>query len=306
MRKVFFIVESPFQLICAYEYLMRYRPSKTIFLVRMADAGSNNIQLKGVIDLLVKNHSTLIFNIPPRSRSLISILKISYITLVVILYYLLGYSFVVGYFGSYFVRIITRLIKKNRIVYLDDGTATLHMPEDYLKSASSFFSIFKLNSDSATQHEFDHFKQWLTSSLAQQKREKSVVFIGSPFREFEYFPEKDYFDLLRLVRSTFNNIQFTYVPHRRELKDDIEKIASLGYKICRTALPIEFLEYEFPTMQVNSVVAFKSTAMFSMYLIYKPKVYFIDVSSRNFNFTVDIISKEIVSFIGSDLKRIKA
>ena len=115
-----YIVESPLQVICAYESILENKEKNYDFYIRLTGRGKNDLHTICCAEFFNIRYKT--FKFSPNSLKLDFILNIG-----------LWVKFIflkrdAVYFGSIFsktLNFIKNIIKYNEIVYLDDGAATL-------------------------------------------------------------------------------------------------------------------------------------------------------------------------------------
>ncbi len=272
-KKAVFIVESPLQIMCAYEAIKTFEPKKVKIIVRLADAGRNNKQMEILLNEFLSDYNVQKVYLKPESRSLKSIVTVLLLLPIVTYFSLLNYNVFIGYFDSKFAKLISFFAKVDKKTYLDDGVATLNCPQSILERSYAF-SIFDLKSNFFVKNKFTH----LSNHLLKYKNDRKdiVVFIGSPIRQIEHLMKGDYFEAISKVKETYSTMQFFYFPHRRELKEDLDKISSYGIQIIANEYPIEMFYLEFPEYNPKVVASLYSTAMFTMSLIYGSKVIMCD------------------------------
>ena len=117
-NRVLFIVETPFQLLCAYEYIQRIDSEYDLF-IRKSMVGINDEQINMMItDLELKVTTFLRVKPGCKQHLIIACLKFLF-------YSSRSYSQVVlGSFFSGLQQFLAKLVFKKNLVLLDDGVAS--------------------------------------------------------------------------------------------------------------------------------------------------------------------------------------
>ncbi len=237
-KKALFIVESPLQIMCAYEAIKTFEPKKVKIIARLADVGRNNKQMELLINEFLSDYDVEKVYLKPESRSL-KFVSIAFVLIVKVLVW----------------------------------AATLNCPQSILEKSYTF-SIFDLSSSLHIKNKFRHLSNHLLKNKVNKK--DVVVFIGSPIREIQDWIKGGYFEAISKVKEKYSTMDFLYFPHRRELKEDLDKISSYDIQIVSNEYPIEMFYLEFPNYNPKVVASLYSTAMFTMSLIYGSKVVMCD------------------------------
>ncbi len=293
-----FIVESPLQVMCTYEAIKLLQLQKVKVIARLADAGHNNKQMSLLIDDFLYDYDVKKVYLQPEKRSLKYIIIILLQLPIIIYFSLLGGNIFIGAFNSKFAKLLTWFIKPNKKIYLDDGVATLNCPRSILQK-SYMFSIFDLQTPFYIKNEFVHFSKHLLKNKGNRK--DVVIFIGSPIRQIESWIKGNYFKAILKVKEKYNTMDFLYFPHRREFKEDLDKISAYGIQVVTNDYPIEMFYLEFPDYHPKIVASLFSTAMFTMNLLYGSKVIMCDGVVGESNHSLDNVFDNIRKIDGIDI-----
>ncbi len=272
-KKALFIVESPLQIMCAYEAIKTIEPKKVKIIVRLAKVGKNQNQMLLLIRKFLFDYDVEKVYLNPRSRSLKFVLTTFVLFIQVFAFYGVGHHLFIGDYRSKFAKLLTFFAKPERKIYLDDGTATLDCPLSILNKSYSF-SIFDLSTSFHIKNKFINLSKILLKN--KRNRKNVVIFIGSPIRQIEAWMKGDYFKAIEQVKKKYKTMDFFYFPHRRELREDLDKISSYGVQVLENNYPIEMFYLEFQDCHPKVVASLYSTAMFTMNLIYGSKVVMCD------------------------------
>ncbi len=258
-KEALFIVESPLQIMCAYEAIKTFEPKKVKIIARLADTGRNNKQMELLINEFLSDYDMQKVYLKPESRSL-KFVSIAFMLIIkVLVLSVLGYALFIGNYRSKFAKLLR--------------AATLNCPQSILEKSYTF-SIFDLSSSLHIKNKFTHLSNILLKNKGNRK--DVVIFIGSPIRQIDAWMKGDYFKAIEQVKQKYKTMDFFYFPHRRELKEDLDKISSYGIQIMENNYPIEMFYLEFPDYNPKVVASLYSTAMFTMRLIYGSKVVMCD------------------------------
>lgn len=248
------IVETPLQLLCAYEYIYSKDLGEPIYL-RLSKT-RNDKQMLAVTERLgikVRTVHTsfkpqyLINNIIFVYKVLESIIKKDHI--------------IIGTISSGFLSLITRFVNKELVVLLDDGIATLL--EEKKEISFKRYSIFETNGASIEKNTFralrSHYKD--TSILSDE-----VYFLGQKLVEIGIMNEEIYVDMVSCVAK--DEGQLKYISHRGEFHDKISNIKSLsGVSVFDLDLPVELYLLE-KGKSPRSIYTHSSTAAITISILF--------------------------------------
>ncbi len=265
------IVESPLQLLNAFEAATYFKSQKTLYIARLSGEQKNDEQMHHVANTLQLNHVMKIF-VPIKKLSFTLLLKV--ITLKVLLFF--NYFFVskiiVGNFESKFIKFLLGS-RKAKVILVDDGAKTLSQQSSFSDENSfDFFSMYELAAWS-NQKIYRNKYQGLHSILDvnyNKKNQSQILFLGAKLSEINFLSEDKYLGYLKKIQVYYAlvGLMLIYVPHRGESLDKLNSIrTSLGIEIQNLDYPIELIglyQDEIPCR----VASFYSTALFSLNVIY--------------------------------------
>lgn len=220
------IVETPLQLLCAYEYLSSKELREPIYLRLSKER--NDRQMFAVTARLginvIRVHTSFkpnyIFNNILFLYAMVkALLKKEHI--------------VIGTISSGFLRITTRFFNKKTVVLLDDGIATLLEEKKDLNFER--YSMFETSRPTTEKNRFaalrSHYKN--TSVLGDE-----VYFIGQKLVEVGIMKEDVYVDMIRSVAK--DQTRINYISHRGESHGKLSNIRSIaGVSVSDLDLPVE-------------------------------------------------------------------
>lgn len=298
-RNAIFIVESPLQLICAFEAKHIYNIHDAFFVIRYAHEGRNNPQLEQVENILLAKEKRIHIYLPPSyiGFSIGGALKMLWTWGVISMKALLGTKVFVGYYNSRFAKMLTSLLHKYKITFLDDGVASLFTPNSILNSKCHFFSLFQLETKNYTRNDLKYFSRHLSSFLdVARKRENVVLFLGWCLDERNGLPIEQYLNLIERAKSIFPQYPFVYIPHRREKSEVLDQIKKSGTMVYSNRYPVEFIALELQDYTPYAAISFSSTALFTLHKIYGLKIFSLDITQQVNRVESKVISQHISQF----------
>lgn len=279
-EKSLFVINSPFQALCAFEAIKHYGINNPVFYV--FDCGDS----RDKILMLLNGKSCYEAEIIPfvGTKELISVIKAKpkY------------HQIFIGDYFSYNQYLIGILLSKRntKIVYLDDGTATLDLLPNvgrkryhgfklrtfsylYLnfcrkikRVKESFYSIFDISgkvSYPVVENDFSCLKANSIDSAA-----RGIYIIGTNSSAIS-FKGKTYPDLLcslgEIIKDKYPNEEVFYCPHRRDTNNYVELLEKLQINIYQTEISVEV---DFATKEINPlfIIGFASTALITLKRLY--------------------------------------
>jgi len=216
-EKSLLIVESPFQLLCAYEIISRYRLDYVLIL-RMSGVGRNDEQLRLTAQILRLAYVEVVARV--------GMLKKDIFRAWFRLLPLLGRRYAHLFLGSYysgFIRVLRRILRSGRTWILDDGLATLRAQADMLRTGqvddlATFLELNALPGQAILHHKLES-----VVALGVTRYVNQSMFLGQPFVEHGIMTTNEY---NRIVRgcSEASESPLIYVPHRSECTKRISEL----------------------------------------------------------------------------------
>lgn len=257
--KLMCYVESPFQLIQAYE-LSKISKNKMKIYVRTNGKKNNDEQL-GRLILLFRLQNVELIKISLGTKGLLKHLR----TVIM----MFRFDIIVIGDPKSFLNKIVMLIPyrfcKSKLLYLDDGTSTL--TDDNTNKRFLRFTIFSNVVGNYIHNNFFNLKE-IISSNCDVKETKNII-IGSPLVDSGAISiEKYRMNIRSMLDQIDNSYEVIYIAHRNESDEIIRNVLSgLEISSYRLMYPIELISYELKIVltTLHSVI---STAVFSMKIIY--------------------------------------
>lgn len=294
MKRAAFIINSPFQAICALEAMSHYEVQFAFFY--MFDTQVNHRMVAPLID----GKGSIVY-IKHQNEGTIHLIK------------LLNSSvkerfddvFIGDYFSfSNYVVALHVANFRAQFRYLDDGNSTLAITppisrqrprsrsekqwyvvlEAYRKMKSiksSLFTIYELGSGCPLSVEHNDFNSLVPNEVASQK---GIYVIGTNTsaislrgNQYEYYLKS----IDRSIRERCYSADVYYCPHRRDNNDWTTVVDSLGWKVFDTEISVE-VDFVRCGIYPLEIIGFGSTALFTLKKIFpQSDVYTIVMELQN-------------------------
>lgn len=268
--KNLYIVESPLQVLNAFEAMHVFPANEHTLLVRYSDYSENDKQIKDTLKKLnlytLASIKTITIN--GEKKSVFDIIKL--------LFFRVFFNFkskqftkiFLGNYGSKFMQFITPF--RSSIILLDDGAGSINVQSEFTPTKfHDWFTLFDLDpfpSQIITPNTYRELHKILPNKFNQNK--ETVLFIGSKISETGITAEENYLHLIKKIALRFSDKKIIYVAHRGEsdLKlQQLEKISNL--KVTLLDYPIELLSI-YGDITPSKIVSFYSTALITLSKIY--------------------------------------
>jgi hypothetical protein len=269
--KGLFLVESPFQLLSAFEATDFYNLSDLRIYIRLSGDINNDQELSSLSQVLFPKSSKIKqFRIENKSRSLNNIMSMAYYWVYfLIIQFKYDYIFL-GNFDSRFLNFFSRIVKTSKIILLDDGIKNIIIQARF--SDSFHFNLFTMLSE-LTPHDgqridyntFEKAKKCFGSNQSKILLTNKVIFVGSKMSEIGVMSEDAYIDAIKQILSKYNHCEVIYIAHRGE---STQKLAKLQYEI--DFLNIQYLGYPLElyflqeTILPKTILSFYSAALIGL------------------------------------------
>ena len=262
--KAIFIVESPLQLICAFEAVEFSGYKEYHVVVRLSGKDISDRQIKKVASLYGDKNISYIFFKNGFKSFLLNV-----VSLFKVLINLIGKKNVyIGNAESNFLKLVVRFCVQP-VNLLDDGTKTLYFAESRIYQNNCFFTMFDLKDSKVKyiKHDFLKLKSIVFNNNTS-KESGNNFFLGSDISEIGLITEVNYIEMVRKVTENHQGL-WVYVAHRNESQDKLELISKkMSMEIKRLQYPVEFIGYECGIIP-KLVCSFYSTALISLNEIYQ-------------------------------------
>jgi len=283
MGRLFYIIESAFQLFGALEAIDYYKVSEYRLVIRLSNK-ENETQLIKMIDDLEVDKAKITFITGYKYGTLLKkILEFKF--LMWLFFNKNKYTvFLLGDYHSGYLSLLRRVcLKDKKVIYLDDGSSTIRannsFTEDKFFDWFTIYDLKKLPKQIIVQHDFPYLRSKIQKSVLS--RNNTTIILGDKFYEAGLLTRDNSNKIMQQLMHKLIGEKVIYMAHRGE---SVEKLDYLRerYKISviKNDFPIEL--YGFYTKELpKQVVSFFSTALFSLQKIYpeiEVKLYRIDTT----------------------------
>lgn len=271
-RENVLLVESPFQLLSAYEAIESYSLQSYKLLIRLSRKEHNDTQLLKLSNQLFPSQKNITYyTIGAAERTLRDLGIIFLLWLFVQVYSLKLDLFFVGNIDSKLIRLVTAMVPRRKLVVLDDGTTSLIVQKrsTSLKYYNFFTMLYSLKSYSGQtirKHKFSAIRKILLGQVTATKGKS--LFIGSCLCECDIILQQKYIELVAKVAADNNTEEMLYIPHRFESEEKLSLLEEIkGVSIERIDYPIELFCLYHETIPEN-IISFYSGALISLKILY--------------------------------------
>lgn len=258
------IVESPFQLLCAYEIICALN-LKYDLVIRLSGHIQNDKQLKKMVKLLKFKREKYIYLSP--NKNIFSLYKMVFFSTK---YSIKNYEYyILGDYLSGFLKLFSKFINKKKVLLLDDGVATLKIQESFIKNNKflnlfTIFNIVPIENQNIIKHKFENLrKKYLNTNI----RTNNSIYIGENLVELEILDLEKYIEIVKTVAEKEEETLY-YFPHRLSSGLVIERVKNI--KNIEIVYPKVSLEYYLLLKGINpkNIYSILSTALISLQIIY--------------------------------------
>ncbi|WP_457564273.1 polysialyltransferase family glycosyltransferase [Caminibacter sp.] len=274
MDKNLIFVESPLQLINAFEAVENFDLKDYIIYIRLSGKYKNDLQLKKLAGFL-KLDNVKYFNINS-SNKIAGIMQFLLFNMKNSIKY--ADKLFIGNFESKILKMIMKKIDYKELILLDDGAKTIFLHSSFKEKPYDLFTMYDLKpykGQKIYKNTLQKIKNLLTSLEID---DDTIMFIGSKLSEENIMEEKKYIEVLQKLSEKYKNI--IYVPHREESESKLKKIAEIkNIEIKPLDYPVEFYGF------YEKTIPYKAVSFYSTALITLKKLYEIEVESLLFDYT---------------------
>jgi len=266
--KTLFFVESPLQLLNAFEAQHFFNMKEYIYYIRLSNDMINDAQIMHLINILNIKHTTLI-KINAKKKGITDYLKLMYYRYIFTLTSQAD-RILIGNFESKFCTLIMKKVPHNKIILLDDGARSIALQDRftsaYCYDLFTMYEIIPLHK----QHIYKNSYTYIQTRLKTlQLDEKKIMFLGSKLSEAGIISEAYYIALMQKISDYYVDKKIVYISHREEKKEKLQKIQHIpNIQIVTLEYPIELYGLYNKTMP-HKVSSFYSTALYTLQKIYK-------------------------------------
>lgn len=281
MKKSILFVESPLQLVNAYEAVNFFGLNNYSYIVRLSGSETNDNQMENIVKRLGINNVTYL-KINAENRTVSDYLHLFFYKYKYLVTSKQIDKVFIGNLESGFFSLILKQFSKEKVILLDDGGKTMDIQNNF--DDEWYYDLFTIYDLVPIQKQMV-YKNNFTSILESLKNnnlifnENEVLFIGSKLSECKIVDEKYYLLLMNEISFFYKNQTIIYIPHREESQSKLEKIDLIkNVQVKKIAYPVELLGLYENRMPIK-VSSFFSTALITM-----KRIYNIDVESFSFDY----------------------
>lgn len=290
MKKNILFVESPLQLLNAYEAVNFFELDDFYYVIRLSGNVNNDKQIKEIVNRLgIVN--CVFLNLNAQNKKIVDYL--------ILLLYRFKFIFsskniekiYIGNYDSKFLSLIMKQFINEKIVLLDDGSKTFEIQRTFKPSQHlnlfTMYDILPVGNQIVYKNSYNRILELLRDENVIFDN-SSVLFIGSKLSEDGAISDKYYIALLNEISEFYKGKTIVYVPHRDESKSKLKEIGAINnVEIKVIGYPIEFFGlYE-------SVIPATISSFFSTALMTMKGFYTVDVESFSFDYSHSNEKQEI-------------
>jgi hypothetical protein len=284
-----FFIESPLQLLNAYEAINSFNITKYKIVIRLSGEKLNDIQIKNIINHLdIKNVTYISIN--TKNRTIFDYIKIMMST---VRYLFTNVDNVfIGNYDSRFLNLIMKQFNRKKIILLDDGSKTISIQNKFVEK-NKYYDMFTMYDIEPILNQHIYKNDYNSIRSLCQSREKNnqdILFLGMKLSEIGIITEEYYLKLISKISRYYKDKNIIYIPHRGESNSKISLVKN--YK----NIVIKYIEYPVELYGLyedtipGKVVSFYSTALLTIKNIYK-----IEAECLNFNYSKSMYKDDIDS-----------
>jgi len=264
-----FLIESPLQLLNAYEADNYFKSERCLYIIRLSNDKLNDEQIIKLINSFAIKEKSFVININSKHKKLKDLLKIFILKFYIFVIQIKFEKVFIGNIESGLLSLLTKNIDRKKKILLDDGAKSLiiqkKFTDDYNLNFFSFYDLKPFKNQMIYQNDFKKLKE----TISFNNSENEILLLGSKLSEISIIEEGYYIDLIKQIANYFENEILVYIPHRGENINKLEKIAKeiKNIKIKHIDYPVEFYGIN-ENVKLKMVVSFYSTALYTMSKIY--------------------------------------
>ena len=277
MKSLLFI-ESPIQLINAYEAINKYSIKKYKIIVRFSKVIQNDEQIQYVIDKL-KIQNIKYITIGINNRNIKDYLQLFYYKYLYKVPQDIDKIFI-GNYDSGFLNLIIKKVTKDKIVLLDDGAKTIDIQAKFTDLNN--YNLF-------TMYDFKAYKNQeiikndfinLQTNLQQLKiNQEQILFLGLKLSEIGIVTQEYYVELINKIALFYQGKQIIYISHRGETKTKLDKLKNIkNLEVIQLDYPVELYGL------YNEEIPYKVSSFYSTALLTMKNIYGIEAESFMFDY----------------------
>lgn len=307
-NKILAIISSPFQLLSLGEYIRYHQIDKYEVIILFY----KNKELQQMIE--INKIYNLKLSIRLKGFALIQYLQLFFLSLKI----KECSNLIIGNFFSDPHLFFSNLIKKDKIIVVDDGMIVNSIPDfigtnkrilkvNILKK--TLITLFNVNLNypkkidiysifSFKKHKLISFKKnnlkVLNSQLTIKKHSETLLIIGQPFVEHDMLSLDKYIMIIKGIINDFRNHKLVYFPSRKELPKKLREIKKIpNLEIIKTKNNIELYLLKNKLLP-KKIIGFTSSALITLNTLFNSKDQLIEIKSFKIIFNNNRLPKEVI------------
>jgi hypothetical protein len=288
-EKSLLFVESPLQLLNAYEAINKFNLINYKIVIRLSSEELNDKQMKNIVNYLKIDNISYIL-IKTKNRTIFDYAKLIF-NRIQYLFTKVDKVFI-GNYHSGFLNLIMKQFNKKKIILLDDGSKTIAIQNDFTEN--NFYNIFSMYDIKAILNQKIYKNEYsCITKICKNKetRNQDILFLGMKLSEYGIISEEYYMELITKISNYYNDKNIIYIPHRGESQKKLSLIEE--YK----NISIKYLEYPVELYGLYEdtipykVASFYSTALLTMKNIYKMEAesFIFDYTESEYQNAIDLV-----------------
>jgi len=300
-KKTLLFVESPLQLLNAYEAVSYFGIENYTYIVRLSNNEGNDKQIINLLNLLAinKNNVEYIY-LRTTDRKLSDYSKI--------LFYRYKYLFTknidkifIGNYESGFLKQIMKQFNRDKIILLDDGAKTLSIQSKFTNTQNyNMFTMYDIKTLQNQNIFINSYKETLSNIKEVSVKQNEILFLGTKLSEVGIIKEDYYIKLIQKISNFYADKKILYIVHRGESQKKLDLIQkNENITIKQLNYPIELYGL-YETEMPFKVSSFYSTAIFTM-----NKIYNLEAECFRFNYSDSMHASaidEVYKFYEKEMK----
>ena len=308
-NKILAIISSPFQLLSLGEYIRQYQIDnyEVIILFYKKKELQQMIEINKIYNLKL--------SIQLKGFTLMQYLQLFFLSLKI----KECSNLIIGNFFSDPHLFFSNLIKKDKIIVVDDGMIVNSIP-DFIGTEKRILKgnrfkkiIIKLLNVNLTypkkidlysifclkKHDLISFKknnlEVLNSQLTIKKHSETLLIIGQPFVEHDMLSLDKYILIIKGIIKDFRHHKLVYFPSRKELPKKLLAIKKIpNIEIIKTKNNIELYLMKNKLLP-KKIIGFTSSALITLNTLFNSKNHLIEIKSLKISFKNSRLPKEVIS-----------
>lgn len=288
-RQNYFLVESPLQIINAFEAINSFNLKNYKIFIRYSGNFKNDRQLDRLIKILaIDSNKIKKIKILAKNKNFTDWTKI--IFLKIYFRFIQIDKLFIGNLESGFFSTIYKNINRTQVIGLDDGSKTISLQSKFTKD--NYYNLFTMYRLTEIKYQKIYLNDYsgIKNMIKDKNKIDKILFLGADLVEMCLISEEKYLLLITKISEHYNK-NIIYIPHRHEDERKLKKISKFrNFEIKNIDYPVELYglyEKEIP----NTVASFYSTALLSMQNIYgiQSESFYFDFSNSEHKESIDSV-----------------